>query len=630
MSIESPETYGEEYWASQLAANLSFEEEIEKSVKDFIPNIFSDTEIRESIPFGILPKLEGLLAFPHPGLGAIGGRFVSEIADQAVGMIMTPALRKTQYAANRLFQNMLMGPDTASTLFSRKKINQDMFDYRFRASGYNAIEQHFLHQAGRPFPSLPEMFRWARYHGDPDNIWSTLFEVVDIDPTDYVKWDWLLRPQLTTDQITALFKRGKLTDVLADSELGQLGWTKDQQPTIRDMSFVIPNAMLCLQGNLHQKAGQDTVFADFTAADIHPDYHQKYLDAVLTKPASADIIAFELRQENQLSGLGESLQQIGIHPDYLEIYQTLADRIPPLPDIITMAVREAFSPEIARRFGQYEDFPADFGRYAGMQGLSEEWAKRYWASHWGLPSVTQGFEMLHRGIIDKTELGMLLKAQDVMPFWRDKLIAMAYTPFTRVDVRRMYKEGVLDEKGVYNSYLDLGYEPDNAERMTDFVVKQTLSALSKFTSTDIVGAYTKRMIDRSEARSLLRELGIRSTDVTYIITTADYKREWKLTDQKIKATRNLYKKGELNETTAQNELLRLNLPSDQVNVLMEQWWFEKREIGVKTYSKAEVAKFMKAGIITEVQARQEYASMGYDTEHVDTYIRAIAWQQSQN
>ncbi|GAH93918.1 unnamed protein product, partial [marine sediment metagenome] len=41
--------------------------------------------------------------------------------------------------------------------------------------------------------------------------------------------------------------------------------------------------------------------------------------------------------------------------------------------------------------------------------------------HWSLPSPSQGFEMLHRGVIDEAELNMLLRALDIMPFWREKL-----------------------------------------------------------------------------------------------------------------------------------------------------------------------------------------------------------------
>ena len=625
MSIESPETYGEHYWKSQVDAATTFEEEIEKSLKPYVPSLFADAEIRAAMPFDILPKLEGLLEFNHPGLGAIGGRFVSEIADQMVSMVMTPAMRDVQYAANRVFPSLRMSPDQATSLFRRKRLPVEDFAKRFRDAGYDEFVGPLVYQSTSPFPSLPELFRWARYHGDPDNVWSTLYEYVDLDPIDYPKFDWLSKQQLTTEQITALYKRGRIVDEIAVEWLKRVGWETDTTAAIRDLSYVIPNAMLLLQGNLHADTDQDKIFADLGHADIHPEYQQRYYDAVLTKPASTDLIAYHLRQENELTNLDRDLRRIGIHPEYFELYNTLAQRIPPVADIISMAVREAFTPEIARRFGQYEDFPEAFAKYAGQQGLSEDWAKRYWAAHWGLPSPQQGFEMLHRGVIDRSDLALLMKAQDIMPFWREKMIAIAYRPLTRVDVRRMYKEGILDEAGVYKAYLEHGYSDDNAEAMTEFTIAYVLTQQSKFTSSDVVKAFTQRMIDKSEARSLLLMLNVKSRDADYILKTAEYKREWQLTDAKTSAIRNLYRRGEYNENQARSELLRLDPPADYVDTLMEQWWYEKKEEPIKTWTKAEVFKFMKAEIITEERARQELQTMGYDDEHADKLVEFAEW-----
>lgn len=620
MSIDSPATYGEHYWSSQVEAAEAFEEKIEDGVKPFIPRIFADADIRAAMPFDILPKLEGLLAFPSAGLGAIGGRFVSEIADQAVATTLSPPMREVGYAANAKFPNLIMTPDTALNLFRRKRILPAMFESKMKRSGYGDIERQFLQIASAPFPGIPELMRWARYHGSPDNTWGTLFEVYDLDATDYPMWDWLSKARLTTDQVTQLWRRDNIDAAAADYKLQEIGWSIDDVEAVRGLSYVVPNAMLLIQGNLMAEASDGDIFADLGHADIHGEYRRKYLDAVLTKPASTDLIAYHLRQENELRDLNNDLRRIGIHPDYFDIYKTLAMRIPPVADIITMAVREAFSPETARRFGQYEDFPKDFGRYAAQQGLSEDWAKRYWAAHWGLPSVTQGFNMLHRGIIELDDLTLLLKAQDVMPFWREKLVRMAYKPITRVDVRRMYREGVLDETDVFEAYLAIGYSDVNAQRMTEFTVRQTLSTLAKFTTTDVVRAYTERMIDRSEANSLLRMLGVKSQDTTYILSTADYKKAWADTEERIKAIRNLYRRQEYNEDQTRSYLLRLDLPSVQVDNLMNQWWYEKAGDGVTTWSKAETFKFFKAGLINEDRAKQELTTMGYDDEHIKIYM----------
>lgn len=627
MSIDSPETYGEHYWHSQIEASTSFEEELEKSIKPFIPSIFADPEIREAMPFDVLTKLEELFKFESPGLAGVGGRFVSEIADQSVMSIMTPALRKVTYQANRRFSTLRCTPDMSATLYRRKRVTPEFLDARMREAGYDEFEQKFAYYASNPFPTLPELLRWARYHGDPDNTWSTLREYVDLDPIDYPKWEWLSHQQLSTDQITALFKRGIMDSRLTDNKLQEVGWTTDRTPIVRELSYLIPNAMILLQGDLFAGADNKDIFTDLGHADIHPDYQQKYFDAVLTKPASIDLVAYHLRQENNLRYLQDDLRRVGIHPDYFNVYETLAHRIPPIADIITMAVREAFTPTIAKRFGQYEDFPPDFAKYAQQQGLSEEWAERYWAAHWGLPSPQQGFEMLHRGVIDEGDLQLLMKAQDIMPFWRDKMTAIAFRPLTRVDVRRMYKEGILDDKGVYQAYLNVGYNEENAEAMTEFTIAYVLTQQSKFTTGDVVKAYTSRMIDEREASSLLNMLGVRRDDINYILGTADYKREWALIEAKSKAIRNLYRRGEYNENKARSELLRLDLPSDQVDTLMEQWWYEKKEDGIVTWTKAETFKFVKQELISPERGTQELQAMGYDAEHIDIYLRSLQWKQ---
>ncbi|GAJ24320.1 unnamed protein product, partial [marine sediment metagenome] len=215
----------------------------------------------------------------------------------------------------------------------------------------------------------------------------------------------------------------------------------------------MPNAMLVVQGDLMQGLPSERILGDISIADINPRYAQTYYDAILTKPSSQDVIAYELRKDPDLSGLDQRLRRIGVHPAYFPLYKELAHPIPPVADIITMAVREAFTPAIAAKFGQYEDLPPAYVDWVQRKGLSKDWAERYWAAHWSLPSPMQGFEMLHRGAINFDELDMLLRALDVMPFWRDKLTKIAYRRLTRVDIRRMYKAGVLTEAEVYESYI---------------------------------------------------------------------------------------------------------------------------------------------------------------------------------
>jgi len=623
MSIESPETYGEHFWATQVEAATAFEEELEKGMAAFVTNPFVDPEIRDAVPFDYLSKREALFELSDQSAGRIAGSVMSSTFAHVENSVTSIAMRPMVYAANKVHRNELIDVAGIINQYRRNLWTDELTKYRLSMYGYDDSEASHLLQSTKTYPSIPEIIRWARYEDSGKNLWDFVDKKFRVDDSDHDIWDFLTRQQFSTDQILSLLKRGKIDQSYMGNKLGELGWFSGWYMDLIELSYSIPNAMLVLQGDLHAEKTQQEIFDDLGRADIHPDYRQRYYDAVLTKPPSTDLIAYHLRQENELRNLDNDLTRIGIHPDYHNIYHTLAERIPPVADIITMAVREAFTPSVARRFGQYEDFPPDFARYAQQQGLSEEWTERYWAAHWKLPSPQQGFEMLHRGVIDRSDLELLMKAQDIMPFWRDKMIDIAYRPLTRVDVRRMYKEGVLDENGVFKAYRDAGYSDDNAEAMTEFTIAYVLSQQSKFTTTDVVKAYTDRMIDRNETQNLLSMLGVRSKDATYIITTADYKRNCSLTNAKISAVRNLYKRGEYTDTQGRSELLKLNLPSDQVNTLMEQWWYERKEDTPNTWTKAETFKFLKKELITPDRAKQELQTMGYDDEHINIYFMAL-------
>ncbi|GAI76950.1 unnamed protein product, partial [marine sediment metagenome] len=197
------------------------------------------------------------------------------------------------------------------------------------------------------------------------------------------------------------------------------------------------------------------------------------------------------------------------------------------------------------------------------------------------------------------------------------MTAIAYRTLTRVDIRRMYKQGVLDEREVFESYQDHGYSDENAERMAEFTVKQTLASLSKFTSSDIIKAFSNRMIDRHTAISLLHDIDIRSEDADYIVSTAEYKRQWAFTDDQIAGIRNLYKKRIYDENQARDKLARLNLPADQIDVLMQQWFYDKVEELDATWSTAQTLKFLKRGHISSGRARQELYLNGYTDERIN-------------
>lgn len=197
---------------------------------------------------------------------------------------------------------------------------------------------------------------------------------------------------------------------------------------------------------------------------------------------------------------------------------------PPVQDLITMAVREAFTPEIAQQFGQYDGYPTVLTDYTRRWGIDENWSKAYWAAHWRLPSAEEGFEMLHRGIIGQDTLKLLLRALDIMPFWRDKVIDLSYTPLRLVDIRRFYADGVISVPEMFKEYKSRGYDDRHAQWATNWTILQA-SKGSDFEQANrrmlsqsvITKAFNAGKMTREQAVNALVALKYTSDDANLII-----------------------------------------------------------------------------------------------------------------
>jgi len=624
MTIESPATYAEWFWANSLDAAKARSESYEKSLAPIAQSIVSGLPNISDLPPFISAFLTSIVTPTAPDWDNVLIHFIGEVGAGLAQRILGHEIKDFDYAVNSVMQNTLITPDVANALMLRKKISEELWTARQRAGGLKDVEGAFLYESQKPYPTLPDIITYARYHSDPDNPKELTWSLYDISPSDWDLWDWLSWQKPNTEQVLSLYRRKFWTEADSNAELARLGWHVPDRQAIMDLAYILPNAMLLVQGGLMQGADKDTIIDAISKADIHPDYANVYLDGILTKPATSDLIAYELRRDPQLSNLDIELRKIGIHPNYFPLYKELAYQIPPIADIITMAVREAFTPDIAARFGQYENLPPDFVTWVGKKGIDKEWAARYWAAHWTLPSPQQGFEMLHRGIIDRNDLLLLLRALDIMPFWRDKLIEMAYEPLNRIDVRRMYRLGVLTDRDVTDAYKILGYNDTNAERLTEFVVKDTRQSLSRFTSGNVITAFTKRFIDESQASTLLRNMGIKDTEIPNIISSAVYKREWSWKQERIDAIENLYKKSKYDESRTHNELAALNLPADHITTLIQQWQLKAEAEITATWTAAQTLSFLKKGLISSARASQEFVALGYNTEHINIFLASAA------
>jgi hypothetical protein len=294
--------------------------------------------------------------------------------------------------------------------------------------------------------------------------------------------------------------------------------------------------------------------------------------------------------------------------------------IPGPQDLFTMVGKEAFEPEFIQKIGLGAEFPVEQVEWLKKQGVSEEWALRYWYAHWEQPSIGQGFEMLHRGVIDDETLDLLFRAVEIPPFWRDKLKAIAYQPLTRVDVRRMHDMGVLTDEELKKSYMDLGYNEENAIRMTEFTVRYNRGKEKELTRGQLIQGYRDKVIPRNDAIELLVQTDYNEAQAEYFLTLEDYKEQKEYQDDMIDNIRDRFINNLMEDFEARGSLNNLNLPAIQVDLLMDKWKI-KQYTGRKVPSKSDLDKFLRNKIIDEDTYRLEMQRLGYGFQYIEWYFK---------
>ena len=263
----------------------------------------------------------------------------------------------------------------------------------------------------------------------------------------------------------------------------------------------------------------------------------------------------------------DDILQLGVDPRRYEALLEFFYKIPGVQDVIRYAVREAYSPDIYKAFGQDAEFPTEALEDAEKAGVRPDHLLKEWIAHWELPGVTQGYEMLHRGLVTKEQLQLLLKARDIMPFWRDKLIGLSYDIPNRIELRMMARYGLIDKTKLVEILLKGGVDPQYVDLIADMNLAIGLI-------TDLRTRYSNGYITAEQIRSELQAAGL-SPDI-------------------------------------QNRLYQYI-----VKIVKPE-----RTAAEKNLTKAEIIKGVKLGIITWEDGIAELVQMGYD-EAEAAYILAI-------
>jgi hypothetical protein len=333
--------------------------------------------------------------------------------------------------------------------------------------------------------------------------------------------------------------------------------------------------------------------------------------------------------------LDNKLTQLNIQDTDILRLKQVTEIIPAPNDLITMAVREAFDDGVSSRFKHDENFPDAFAEWGKKQGISEEWTKRYWRSHWQLPSPNQVFEMLHRlrpGKSDnplvQDDVNTFLRTADYAPFWRDRLSEISYAPYTRVDVRRMFKTGTLDAQGVLDAYLDNGYDEEHAQKLTEFTIAYEAEEETGIVRSSVLTAYGDGMIDRATSEKMLSDGGYDNTTITFYLDNVDFRETLEVNQIKLSNIKKRFIEGLIDESTVNSEINMLNLPGERVTALLALWLTEREnQTALLTISQMET--LLERGIVSADDYKRIAKRRGYSPESIEWTMTRIAQEAAE-
>lgn len=489
-------------------------ERLEPHAIEYVSPVLDELLTYENIPAGIREFLERLRNPEHEVGMTLATGFATQFSGAVTSSVLGVLLRDLTYEINELNPTQLPDVNAIIAMDRRGLYNAEEIERGHKYLGYNNSIYESLKEISRPRLGVNDlMIAYIRGNISPEKFYNELRAFGFIDEDIEALLNNAYR-RLEVDTLVKATFRGEITENDYTREMEELGYSRENANTI----LAINKRLLPINDAI-------TAFyrGEIDERDLNRILQQNGIedgDIPIIKAISRPLLSPPDISRAYYRGLitreeyVEGLKSHGYKEEDIEKIIEILKPIPGPSDQVRFALREAFREDIVAKYQYDEDRPSYFDEIMAKLGFDSEWAQYYWRAHWELPSISMGFDMLHRGVIDRETLVELLKIQDIAPYWRDKLLSISYHPLTRVDVRRMYGLGVLDREGVKRAYLDLGYNDENAERMTEFTIKyeeddgsSNNQQIRTKTLSLIETAFKLDLYSEDDVRTSMRDLG---------------------------------------------------------------------------------------------------------------------------
>ena len=264
------------------------------------------------------------------------------------------------------------------------------------------------------------------------------------------------------------------------------------------------------------------------------------------------------------------MQKLGYNKQQADKFEQSNFYYPSPSDLVSWQAREVFEPDMVEKYGLDNELEGVEREAFYRAGMTDEQIRNYWRAHWEHPSYRRMAEMLHRGEVTEQDMWEWFRVVEVPPFWREKLINIAYRPYTRVDVRRMFDTGTLDWTSMVQAYLDYGYNQERAQNMAEFT--------SVFYIDD---DFMRGDLSEEGVKKYLAERKVPTNTINKVMTTLQKKKELVTRPEERNLTRSqiekLYKRQLATKEEIKKKLGEIGYDKREVEMIISIWDMELNE-----------------------------------------------------
>ena len=318
--------------------------------------------------------------------------------------------------------------------------------------------------------------------------------------------------------------------------------------------------------------------------------------------------------------------------------------IPGVADLVRMMVRDAADDNIAAKYGTDTDlnnkFAGQIESWSEQQGVDPEIMKYFWRAHWEIPSNTQLFEMLHKlrpnrrvGAVPANivttadDVKQAIQVNDLTPYWVDRVMATSYSSLTRIDAQRAFFIEAINEDQLYDAYMDIGYNANNAQVLVDFTKELKRKRDSNLPGADkptnIISQLKKYVISETNAYDRLRATGMKPEQAKKAVSNSVRDRKEEARVRCLKEAQRRFFRAEYDLLKYKSVVMQLGIPQENIEALVNETACLYDSRG-KEINAGALCKAFKQNIIAFDQFQNRLRLIGYDKD--ESYIIAESCQ----